>query len=285
MIQLPPWVPPDLEVCRTDFTLTDFRAAILQEGRRLWWEAANTCPCRTARTIAGVTNDTHEPRSNCPGCAGSGVVYDGGQQIVGMLVGMREEQRRYNEFGPTAMGYGNVTLLPEHLPCIDDRLTLIDGVRVHNEIKKRQGAVETLRYPIITRTFITGTGPGYTTQKKVAVNVLHVRATDATGVLQSTVYVAGTHFTVTAAGAVDWTIGGDNVPPIGAWVSYRYLARPVFVVVDFAYITRDLYNRTTEDELSLGQHPVSVFVRAEHLGNRNPPVANFNPSPTFGMPG
>lgn len=285
MISLPPWVPSGLEINRADFDVEDFRRALLQEGRRLWWEGANDCPCRQQRTMGGKTEVVEEPRTDCPGCKGSGIVYGSGQQTIGMLQGVREEQRRYNQFGPNATGYANLTLLPENLPAFNDRFTLIDGARVFSEIRQHLETVERLRYPVITRTVMTGTGPKLNTRTAVSINVLHARGTDATGVLQPTVYTRGTHFEV-VNGSIDWTIGEDEdiAPPVGSHVSFRYLCRPVFIVLDHAYVTRDLFNRNV-GELELGQHPVNVLVMMEHLGIRNPPVANFNPSATFGPVG
>lgn len=285
MVVLPPWVPENLELERVDFEVLEFREAILQHGRRLWWEGSNYCPCRVRLTAAGLTGSTGENRSDCPGCRGSGIVFDAGQQVVGLVQGVREEARRYNEFGVNATGYVNLTLLPENLPATNDRLTLIDAVRVHTEVKPREGTVETLRFPIVPRTVRVGTVGNLKLVRSVTLDVLHVRATDATGTLTNTVYVKGTHFTV-VDGNVDWSLAvtAGTAPPIGSNVSYRYLTRPSFIVMDHGYVTRDLFNRNIGD-LELGQHPVHVLAMLEHLGNRLPPVANFTPVPTFKMPG
>lgn len=282
---LPPYIPPDLNLERVDFDVDEFRVSLLSHGRRLWWEAACECPCRQALTIADVTQEVGESQGDCEGCRGSGIVYEPGQQIVGMVQGVRSEFQRYNQFGANALGLANITLLPEHLPGTNDRLTLIDGVRVHTESGVRRGTTQALRYPIISRDVIVGAGAKLTTKRKVTLDVLYARSADSTGTLTGTTYVKGTHFTV-ENGVIDYTVGinAGIAPPLNTRISFRYLSQPRFVVIDHVYVTRDLFNRNFGD-LDLGQHPVNVLTLLEHLGNRNPPVANFSPSPTFVMPG
>ena len=281
MINLPPYILPDLEICRVDFDLADFQRSLLQHGRRIWWEGAQECPCRRILTVVGVTQQTGEPLSDCTACQGAGILMDSGQQTIGMFTGIRESQKRYNEFGPNAAGYGYISLLPENLPNINDRFTLIDGWRIHSEIKRRgSGSTDSLRYPITPRTFRIGAGTNYAIPKTITVGVLH-------GAIAPTTLVEGTHFVVNASGQIDWTLGDglDLSPAEGSTYSVRYICRPVFVCVDHVFVSRDLHNRTSEDELALGQHPVNITVMAEHLAIRSPPVAAINPTATWEMPG
>lgn len=288
MITLPPLVLPGTDAERTDFDLQDFRHALTAKSVRLWWEGATTCPCARIITVRGATQATGEPRVNCLACGGSGIAYDAGQQTFGMLLGTHDQQRRWNQEGPLAIGYAHLTLLPENLPATDDRFTLFDGWRVQTETRERQSLEpERLRYPIQRRVITTGGGLRQETPVKKTVGVLDCRYTDTSGVVQSTVLVEGTHFVVTAGGLIDFALGDDlNVSPaVGARYAVRYFCRPVFVVIDHVYVRRDLYNRTDLGELHLGEHPVAALVMAEHLGTRNPPTLTFNPTPTSVMRG
>ena len=59
------------------------------------------------------------------------------------------------------------------------------------------------------------------------------------GCATPTEYVQGVNFTV-SGGLLDWTIGGVNVPPVGARCSIRYYARPRYIVTVDPYTHRQL---------------------------------------------
>lgn len=291
---LPPYIPVGIETCRVDFDALDFRRELVQHGKRIWWEPVTDCPCRQIRTLGGRAQETKEPRITCEGCGGSGDLYDTGQQIVGKFHGLGEQQKRYNEYGPMAAGYGWLSLLPEHLPAIDDRFTLLDGWHVVREAFKHEETIEQPRYPIIRRTFYIGNGQGFKTPKEVTYGVTFCRVTDTGGVLLPNNRVEGVDFVITSDGKIDWTLGEGlgTAPEVGAYYTLRYFARPVYIVQDHVYVTRDLWNRTggtlgdgTASPLKYAQMPVEVFCMAEHLGLKRPPIVAIDPQATYMMPG
>lgn len=279
MAVIPLFQPADITEDTVDFDLADFRLALFQKGRTLIWDQAMSCPCQTQveTNKRGTKTLISEPRPECPGCGGSGIIYASRQETVGMLTDAMFDQKFFNLFGRYAEGSVFITLLPEHMPAPGDRFTLKRGIRVYEETGfTHRLTVERPRYPIVKRKMLVGEAGNPTQPEVMELGVLNCRAADLDGVLLSTVYREGEHFTITENGELDWTLAedADTAPPIGGRLSIRYYGRPCYTVQSLPYAQRDLHQNDINDvyERYLGLHPVKVVATPEFFGARNPPV-------------
>jgi hypothetical protein len=270
---LPKYIEPEA----IDFDIEEFRRAIFQKGRELVWDWAMSCPCQMSVISTGRTTLVSQNRIDCPGCKGSGIVYSNRQTTIGLLTDALFDQKFFNLYGRYSEGSVFITLLPEHLPAMNDRFTLTRGVVVYEETGFRHSAtVERPRFPIVKRIMYLGSEVDQTEPERTEIGVLYCRSAGLNGQLSPTEYVEGTHFEVTDNGDLDWSIAGGSAPAIGSRLSIRYYGRPSFIVKGFPYAQRDLYQNdsATMEDRQLGLHPVKVVCIPEFFGARNPPVVD-----------
>lgn len=282
-MQVPLINEPNLDICRTDFDMVEFRRKILQYGMHFRWEYAIPCPCYRTQSRGEVVTRSTEARTDCPACHGTGQFYAEAQETRGILATTGSEAKLATFMGEFQSGDAMLTLLPEHIPTRLDRFTLISGTVLLSEtLTKTESAVERTRYPIVRRRFPIGNSDGTPgTSDVTEVGVMYCRATDEHGVIQGAPLVEGTHFEVTDAGLIDWTIGGADAPESGARYAVRYYARPAFIVQGLPYVRRDMFRQehgAEDQELDLA--PVLAHVRMEFLGPEGgPDPANPDPNP------
>lgn len=281
---VPSFIPADYASEVVDLDDGDIRSSIVGKSVRLWWEQGVSCPCRQVMELNGVTRPTGEPSSTCTFCSGAGIMYVNGQQIVAMILSTSEHQNLYSEYGQYAKGTAWITLLPEHTADYRDRYTLLDGIRTHNEIRRRKGTIDKLRYPIVERTFVTGapTDPSIAVERTVGVQ--WCMASDADGVTTGVELVEGVDGEVTEDGRWDWSLGitAGTAPAIGELYSIRYFARPRMTLDDHTYLRRDQYRHNDAGALCLTPLPTRVLCILDYLGG-DPPNADENPQPTSDM--
>lgn len=268
---LPKYIEPDT----VDFDLEEFRRALFQKGRELTWDWAMSCPCQARVASSTRTTLISQNRIDCPGCKGSGIIYSNRQTTIGMLTDAMFDQKFFNLYGRYSEGSVFITLLPEHLPAMNDRFTLTRGVVVYEETGFRHSAtIERPRFPIVKRLMYLGSEGDQTEPERAEIGVLYCRAAGLNGELLATEYTENEHFIVNDDGDLDWTIAGAGAPPLGARLAIRYYGRPSFVVRGFPYAQRDLYQNdaASMDDRQLGLHPVKVVCVPEFFGARNPPV-------------
>ncbi len=264
--------PRDIDVCSVDFDPSEFRRTLFQEGLNLTWDWAVSCPCQSQQVgVKGNNVLTPEHRIACPGCAGSGLLYVNRHDTMGMLIDSTQDGRWANIFARYAEGSVFITLLPEHLPAVGDRLSLKDGFAVYEDTRLHESTTQRLRYPVIRRPIWVGLEGSYGAEQ-IEVGVLYCRAADASGVLQAQVYEEGTHFFVDDDGLVVWTDG----PALGVRITWRYHGRPHYVVRGFPHTRRDFFRNDVADVDSrfLMQNPIRVVCEPEFLGGRLPPVVD-----------
>lgn len=267
--------PKYIEPESIDFDIDEFRRALFQKGRELTWDWSTSCPCQMSITSTGRSNLVSQNRIDCVACKGSGLIYSNRQTTIGMLTDAMLDQKFFNLYARYAEGSVFITLLPEHVPCLNDRFTLTRGIVVYEETGMRHAStVERPRFPIVKRAMYLGSEGDPTEPEFTEIGVLYCRAAGLDGQILPTEYTENTHFTVTEDGELDWSIAGGSAPPIGARISIRYYGRPCFVVRGFPFIQRDLYqnNASSMDTRYLGLHPIKVICVPEFLGARNPPV-------------
>lgn len=267
--------PANIDVCAVDFDAAEFRRALFQHGLEMEWDWAMSCPCQSRITAPGSRVVlTSEHRIECTACAGAGIMYVNRHETVGMLIDSTSDHRFANLFARYADGSVFITLLPEHVPCFMDRLTLKRGICIYEEVFTHKQTVERPRYPIVKREMWVGVEGNQTQSELKQHGVLYCRSADATGTILGTVWTEGTHFEVDEDGKIDWTLAGGSAPAVGTRIGIRYYGRPVYVVKGFPHTRRDLYlnDVAAMEDRYLVSHPVRVICEPEFLGARNPPV-------------
>src|SRR6056300_1749433 len=146
---------------RADFRPEEFRKRIFSHGLPVRWEQSAECPCSQEAgdygfTIAGGggSNKLTQNRPDCPACKGRGYIYHSAQELRAVVTSAKVNDERFGPLGSSEYGRGRVglTLLPEHLPSLGDRFTLLASSIVFREvITTSGGATEKLRYPVTLR--------------------------------------------------------------------------------------------------------------------------------------
>lgn len=254
---------------RVDFDAEKFRKLVFSKGVDLEWEQCAECPCHRSvndfslSLIETTSQATGEARPDCPLCEGRGYFWHSKQEIRAIVTGSSANSNAFAIYGEYARGMVNITTLPEHLPAYGDRFTVLDSVRVFRETKIRSSnAIESTRYPIQGRTLDLNTGLS-------TVKVLRLQYANADGTsLITNVLTEGVDFTVTAEGALDFTLGdtAQTAPGEGVRYSVTYFARPRYYVADHPHTHRDSVRKhkaQTESPLAL---PVQVAASLEFMG-------------------
>lgn len=280
-----------LDLCRVAFDMEELVRALHQHGTPIQFEASLQCPCKRIQSRHGVVAHSTEARSDCPECNGSGIITGEPIRSLGLVHSTKDWAMISATFGQYSEGDVLITMPPEHIPDRFDRITMLAGVRVMNEQRRRTTSmVERLRYPIVRRKFDVGMPDGSPGARRIERGVLVARFTDTAGVLQSRRLQENVDFTVTDAGDVDWSLGDANgtSPATDAWYSMRYYARPVFVVQGFPYLRRDSQVQDYGAQCAQFVYaPVLVHATPEFLGHRNvrdtnDPSPNPDVSPRYG---
>lgn len=277
---LPTYIPEGFQSEVVDVDDSTLRMVTIGKSLRLWWEQGVPCPCRAVRTLGARTQSTGEPSDICAFCDGGGIMYVNGQQIVAMMTSTSESQNLYMDYGQFAKGTAWLTLMPENVADYLDRYTLLDGIRTHGELRRRKGTVDKLRYPVVQRQFVSGSLYSTSQPFNRSIGVQFCMAADTDGVVTGVELVAGTDFTITAQGRVDWTLGdlAGTAPAVGGYYTIRYYARPRMILDDHTYLRRDLYAHENGN-LCLTPMPVRALVILDFLGG-SPPAVDDNPQPT-----
>ena len=265
----------------SDFQPEEFRKAVFTHGLRLDWEQVAQCPCTVrgleytgsgskltyAMDAAGKISHTGEPRVDCPACRGNGYILHSKQEVRAVITSARSNPKPFAIYGEYAEGMISLSLLPEHLPCFQDRFTLLDSVLIYRETMRFVPTVMSLRYPIVSRTLDLAAGP------TDFAGVLHCfkAGVDGEVALGATELTEGVDFEVTASGQIDWTLGValGSAPVTGAPFSVSYYARPRFAVVDHPHSIRDTWIKRKTPQRTYQALPVQAMARLEFLGALN----------------
>ena len=268
---------PGKLIPRQDFDEINFRKEIFVHGLHMKWEMAAPCPCSTKLDVTATeqvvyaatqyAEFTREKQTGCTLCSGTGWYYHSTQNIQGIVTGA-DRTTKVQQYGVYGSGDVVITLLPVHLPSFMDKFTLKDVVVTYSEVlTKSSGTLDKTRYAIVQRTMTVGTSPADpTTSTTTTLGGLSIRSADANGQIEATTYVEGVDFTLTAQGAIDWSVGG-NTPTAGTRVSVHYYCNPVFIASSFPHVFRDTrvgVTSTTDIPVAL---PVNVNARLEFLGD------------------
>jgi|6_EtaG_2_1085325.scaffolds.fasta_scaffold08301_3 hypothetical protein len=266
---------------RVDFDIGSFRQRVYEKGLYMTWEMAGECPCNTVVTVGdggsvyGRQNrsaDTGEPRVDCPSCNGTGLIYHSSQTVRGLVIGAENDFDRFRLYGEYATGMVGITLLPEHVPGILDRFTIMDSLIVFKETRKRTTAVvEELRYAIGTRSVIVGTEADQTESETQELSALYAIKATTNGVISGNELVIGTDFTITSSGKIDWTLGiaAGTAPTEGEYYAFTYFAHPRYVVANHPHVLRDTRTKRKTASEQVTHLPVKVDCLLEFLRDRD----------------
>lgn len=255
-----------------DLQTAELIQEIWAKGCDCTWELAARCPCAVkwdpeGEVTAGLTTT---PRADCPTCKGGGWYYYSPQTIRALIL---------NSTGTTVMdarflaeqGSVAITTLPEHPIKPFDRLTPLPTYWRFTQTQLHTGTTYTLRYPVVPQTFTVGVEGDPTTHTTLTRGVFNcIEANSDGSVVYSggspKQYVEGTNFTVTVDGAIDWTIGGGNVPTVGDRLSWDYTCRPRYVVKDMRFTHRQTFYVEKGQNHALGRLPHQVVGLLDGIG-------------------
>ena len=263
-----PALQPSKTGPRSDFAYNELRKNVFKYGMDIKWEMANLCPCgRQISTSDGsFTIDTREKTVSCAGCNGTGVIYHSSQTIKVLVSDASRDPKRWALWGEHAAGALQLTLLPEHLPGFLDRFTTTSNVMVYRERKKRKATVESLRYPVVTRTLILGTEADPTVSETKQVAVLSCRRADSNGLIVSGELERGVDFVINNDGQIDWSPGdAADVPAVGDYYTIQYYMNPRYVVRTFPYQFRDTVIKEKKPSPSFTNLPTKVMAWLDFL--------------------
>ena len=269
---LPSRVPTKLTQ-RVDFRPEDYRKLIHTHGLRVEWSQSAPCPCqRVNRDLATgmgyaveppTTQTTGEARTDCDVCKGIGVLYHSAQNILAAITTVRSKPELFQAFGSRASGMAAISLLPEHLPRVQDKFKLLDSAIIYAERRIRTAStVESLRYPILTRTVDLASGA-------TPVGVLYAHRAATSGVATAgDAMVAGVDFVVDGSGNVDWTLGDGlgSAPVEGAAYTMVYNTAPTFIVTDHPHVVRDTWIGAKKPAPEHQALPVQCYADLQQLG-------------------
>jgi hypothetical protein len=253
---------------RVDMRVDNLRRLVFEKGMRIKWSMAAECPCQESLTLSGKTGNTRESRVDCAGCSGTGIVYHSEQEVVGIVSDPNTDYDRFRTYGEYETGSLRISLLPEHAPGPMDRLELLDNVMVFRETKKRTASTtESLRYPIVKRTFKVGSAGDNTVSVTTTIGVLYMRKATTAGVISSDVLEEGTDFIVNSSGEIDWTLGiaAGTAPSTGEFYSASFYVHPTYVVTGFPYTFRDTNIQRKLTAPSFENMPTAVNCKLEFL--------------------
>lgn len=231
-----------------DLNVTAIISEMQIKGIDCTWAKALPCPCWVPATVEGSNiPDTQStmPQPECPACRGDGWLYYGSQSGRFLLTSAQSAQQTQGTAGYVQPGTFSVTALVEQPLGVGDRITVNGAVRVVQQTFTRVASTDTLRFPIINKAWEIGTALDPNVPETVNIGVDYLVAANATtgaivGGATPTEYVQGVNFTITAQGLIDWTIGGVNIPPVGARCSVRYYARPRYIITSAPFTHRQL---------------------------------------------
>jgi len=257
--------PPGTPVPDPLFDLDQFVASPREMGVEATWYTAARCPCGE---LGG-----NAPAPDCPVCGPGNA--DGNPQgwifpsslaqaVDLQVTGFKRDQKT-DPAQAFASGSIMFSVRTEHAPAWMDRYVLPKARVTKAAMLTRKstggtgGHVETLNYPIVAQTYVNASGG------TSSLDVLYLRAADPTTNRPQAVLVKGTDFTITAGGALDFTLGDalGTAPAQGARMTIVYKTRPVFRVTSHLHLARETRS-AWQDATNPEQHlPVNGMAMLE----------------------
>ena len=232
---------PNKLIPRADFKPEQFRKVIMSHGMDLSWQQAAECPCSNPSgdygfSLSGQSNTFSEQnRSDCPACFGKGYIWHSKQDIRAVVTGLRKEDQRFSDVGGTEYSKGQIgiTLLPEHLPALGDRFTVLSSAIVYRETLIRSNTLtDKPRYPIIKRSHDLNGGV-------LEFGLRYLVVADANGIIDlNSQPVKDVDYQVDVNGSVEW-LNAQTAPQQDQRFSIEYYANPTYLVTSHPHVVRD----------------------------------------------
>lgn len=109
---------------RVDFERRDFEQLIYQKGRKVLYEKALQCPCKSVAS---------NQQSNCKHCGGTGWLYINPEELRLVITGVGVVND-YKPWSEESRGMINVSCPNSVELCFMDRLSLLDSEAIHQEV-------------------------------------------------------------------------------------------------------------------------------------------------------
>lgn len=229
---------------RIDLQLGQIESLLHQDGLPVAWQPALLCPCDEQTTLASaagtIQGSVGHTRSGCTVCGGRGVLWGPARDTLAIYQSGVRNPAMYEMYGSAAAGAARFTFPQPSLPGFMDKLTLPDAVMVFSEVRTRTAsAVESMRFPVVSRTYRAGTVGDPQTAETITSGVLWARRANASGVTQANNLLENVDLRV-VNGQIDWTLGDGlgTAPAAGARYSIAYYIHPVYVVRNNPHVLR-----------------------------------------------
>lgn len=232
---------PNKLIPRADFKPEQFRKVIMSHGMDLSWQQSAECPCSNPSADYGFniasqsTAYSEQARNDCEACYGRGYIWHSKQQIRAVVTGLRKDDQRFSDIGGTEFSKGQIgiTLLPEHLPALGDRFTVLSSAIVYRETLTRSNTlIDAPKYPIIKRSHDLIGGV-------IEFGLRHLVVSDINGVVDLNAQpLKGTDYQVSATGQIEW-LDAQTAPAQGQRFSIEYYANPTYIVTSHPHVVRD----------------------------------------------
>jgi len=259
---------PNKLIPRADFKPEQFRKVIMSHGMDLQWQQSAECPCSNPSGTYGfnvssaASAHSEQNRNDCPACFGRGYVWHSSQQIRAVVTGIRKEEQRFSDVGGTEYGNGQIgiTLLPEHLPALGDRFTVLSSAIVYREtIVRGPTLIDALRYPIVRRSHDLASGV-------LEFGIRYLILADSNGIVDvSSQPVKGTDYQLSAGGGVQW-LNMATAPNEGTRYSVEYYANPSYIITNHPHAVRDTQIQFKAPTPYHAELPVYAEARLEFFG-------------------
>lgn len=260
-------VPTKL-IPRADFKPEQFRKVIHSHGMDVQWEQAAECPCSNPAGTYGfsvsqnISGHSEQNRNDCPACHGKGYLYHSKQTIRAVVTGIRKEDERHSAQGATEYSKGQIgiTLLPEHLPSMGDRFTILSSAIVFREtIERGSTTTDKLRYKAKSRSHDLATG-------NLDFGVRYLIYADSNGVVDpNNTLLEGSAFQIDADGQIEW-IDPAQTPAQGQRYSVEYYASPAYIVNSHPHVIRDTQIKLKSPAPYHAELPVYAEAQLEFYG-------------------
>jgi len=223
---------------RVDFDPQQFIDLINTKGLNLLWEKQIPCPC--------VDPTTRQAVADCNVCDGTGRYYYTSSTIRGLINREQKQPDAQHNLGILNLGEAYLTVEHVNFMSLFDRITNIDSQVIFNDMVLHTNNVN------------SGDWLSYTPVGNVLYAVTSTAKNTVTPLVQGTDYTLGTD------GKITWVT--ETVSTEGQAVSFRYMTRPTWIVMDTPNYIRDTFVKFNNPTDEFQMMPVRFMIKLEFLG-------------------
>jgi len=235
---------------RADFELNDFHKILYQKGRRVLYEKALQCPCKSKAV---------NQQSGCKNCGSTGWIYINPKETR-MLVTNLSVVTDYKGWSEEVRGMANITCRDDEQLGYMDRITLVDGKAIHQEVVHIKPINQTG-----TSDYFCWTD--YKIQKMLFAGIF-ITINEKLTILSSNDFEMGPGNIL----KIKWDFINalpSNIPKDKLSISLRYYHRPVYYVLEMKRDTMQTFKYQNGGEV-IQNMPVSAIARRSHYFQQSP---------------